>query len=141
MQPLQVLVITYAPTVFYHCQHCELTFQQMGVGDRIHRQHARESLPDDLRQEFAELSDWIHSLIDRHGDRVRVKVVDAASIEGFWKSLRYGARRYPFVVIDGRHKYTSKDWHSLDRVIERGLEGDSVLEKGGTEDREDAVRN
>jgi hypothetical protein len=140
MQPVQVLVITYAPTVFYHCQHCEVTFQQMGVGDRIHRQHARESLPDDLREEFAELSDWIHSLIDRYGDRVHVRIVDAASIEGFWKSLRYGARRYPFVVVDGHHKYTGKDWRLLDQVIERSLEENFVRQEGGIE-AADPVRN
>ncbi|MGH2488650.1 MAG: hypothetical protein ACRDFR_03405, partial [Candidatus Limnocylindria bacterium] len=51
-KPVTVQVITYAPTVFYHCQHCELTFQEMGLGERLRRQEAAESLPDDLAQEF-----------------------------------------------------------------------------------------
>jgi hypothetical protein len=101
-KPLIVEVLAYAPTVFYHCQHCELTFQQMGIGDRVHRQHAREALPDDLRAEFHALSDWIHSVVEDYGPRVRVKVIDAASIEGVLKSVRHRASRYPTVVIDGR---------------------------------------
>jgi hypothetical protein len=30
MQPLSVQIITYAPTAFRHCQHCEMAFE----GDR-----------------------------------------------------------------------------------------------------------
>jgi hypothetical protein len=100
-EPLAIEVLTYAPTVFYHCQHCELTFQQVGIGDRVHRQHAREALPDDLRDDFHALSDWIHSLAEEYGPRVRVKVVDAASIEGVLKSLKHRVSRYPAVIVDG----------------------------------------
>jgi hypothetical protein len=135
MKTLQVQVITYAPTVFYHCQHCELTFQHAGVGDRIHRQHARESLPDDLREEFHEVSDWIHSVVERHRDRVRVKVVDAASLEGFWKSLRYRAGRYPFVVVDGRHTRSGTDFEDLDRLIDQTLQEQTGSEEGGAAPR------
>ena len=34
-----------------------------------------------------------------HCDRILLKVIDAASIEGFYKSLKYNARRYPAVII------------------------------------------
>jgi hypothetical protein len=120
MEPLLVQVITYAPTAYYHCQHCEITFQHMGFGDSIHREQAQESLPDDLREEFHVLADWIASLHARYGDRLRVKIIDATSVEGFWKSLRFGARRYPFVVIDG-HTHTGGDYSSLEPRIDRAL--------------------
>jgi hypothetical protein len=32
-------------------------------------------------------------------------VVDAASIEGFYKSIKYGVRRYPAVIVDGRARF------------------------------------
>ena len=102
MQPLSVQVITYAPTVFRHCQHCEVAFEGLGLGERMHRAEAADALPDDLLTDFSRVSDWVHRLLDRHGPQVAVTVIDAASIEGFWKSLRHRARRYPAVVVDGR---------------------------------------
>ena len=34
---VNIEILTYAPTAFYHCQHCEIAFGQMGVGERVHR--------------------------------------------------------------------------------------------------------
>ena len=119
MKPVRVQVITYAPTVFYHCQHCELTFKQAGVGDRVHREQAREALPDDLRREYEQVSTWVHDLAHRFGERVTWRLVDAASIEGFWKSLRNHVRRYPAVIVEGERKHVDTDLESAGRVIER----------------------
>jgi hypothetical protein len=44
MKPLTVEVITYAPTAFYHCQHCEVAFQEMGIGERLRRADAATAL-------------------------------------------------------------------------------------------------
>ena len=117
MKPVAVDVITYAPTVFYHCQHCELTFQEMGLGERLRRQEAAEALPIDLARDYQALSDWVHRLLDRHGRRVRVKVVDAASIEGFFASIRHRVSRYPAVIVDGEKRLGS-DFESLDPLID-----------------------
>jgi hypothetical protein len=119
--PVTVEVLTYAPTVFYHCQHCEMVFQRAGIGDRVHREQAKEALPDDLRAEFDELSHWVHDTVDRFGDRIRIKIVDAASIEGFLKSLRHRIGRYPTVVIDGKEKIVGKDYARLQAVLEARL--------------------
>jgi hypothetical protein len=117
-KPVTVEVITYAPTVFYHCQHCELTFREMGIGERLRRQEAAESLPDDLSREFQALSDWVHALLDRHGRRVRVKVIDAASIEGFFASLRHRAHRYPAVIVGGGERRFGPDFKALDPLVD-----------------------
>jgi hypothetical protein len=117
MKPLTVEVITYAPTVFSHCQHCEVAFQEMGIGERLRRVEAAAALPDDLALEFQAWSDWIHRLLERHGSRVRIKVVDAASIEGVVESLRHRVGRYPAVILDGTDKRIGADFDALDRVI------------------------
>jgi hypothetical protein len=117
MKPLTVEVITYAPTVFSHCQHCEVAFQEMGIGERLRRVEAAAALPDDLARDFQAWSDWIHGLLERHGSRVRIKVVDAASIEGVVESLRHRVGRYPVVIVDGTEKRIGADFEALDRVI------------------------
>jgi hypothetical protein len=119
MKPVKVQVITYAPTVFYHCQHCELTFHEMGLGERMRREEAREALPEDLRRDYQLVSDWLHGLVHRFGRRVSIKLVDAASIEGVWKSFRYRARRYPAVIVDGIDRYVGTDLDSAGQVVER----------------------
>jgi hypothetical protein len=119
MKPVSVQIITYAPTVFYHCQHCELTFQEMGIGDRLRRREAAEALPEDLAREFQAVSDWVHGLLERHGGRLRIDVLDAASIRGFLTSLRHRIGRYPAVIVDGRDKRIGLDLAALDPLIDR----------------------
>jgi hypothetical protein len=119
MKPVAIEVITYAPTAFYHCQHCELAFGEIGIGERLRRQEAAEALPDDLARDFQALSDWVHALLERHGRAVRVKVVDAASVEGFLSSLRNRVGRYPAVIVDRDEKRIGSDFGALDPVIDR----------------------
>lgn len=121
MKPLTVEVITYAPTVFSHCQHCEVAFQEVGIGERLRRAEAAQALPDDLARDFQAWSDWIHRLLERYGPRVRVKVVDAASIEGVIESVRHRVGRYPAVIVDGSEKRSGSDFEALDRVIDARL--------------------
>ena len=119
MKPVSIQVITYAPTVFYHCQHCELTFQEMGIGGRLRRREAADALPEDLTREFQVVSDWVHGLLLKHGGRVRVDVLDAASIRGFFASLRHRVGRYPAVIVDGGDKRIGLDFAALDPIIDR----------------------
>ena len=121
MKAVDVQIITYAPTVFYHCQHCEVAFGELGVGHRVHREQAREALPDDLRRDFDELSDRVHQVIERWGNRVHVRVIDAASLEGVWKSLRYRAGRYPAVIVNGRRADVA-DTSALGPLVELSLQ-------------------
>ena len=119
MKPVSVEVITYAPTVFTHCQHCEVAFQELGIGERLRRVEAAAELPDDLARDFQALSDWVHALLERHGRAVRVKVVDAASVEGFLSSLRNRVGRYPAVIVDRDEKRIGSDFGALDPLIDR----------------------
>jgi hypothetical protein len=126
MKPVSLQIITYAPTVFSHCQHCELAYQEMGFGDRLRQREAAESLPDDLTREFQVVSDWVHGLLERHGSRLRVDVLDAASIQGVLASVRHRVGRYPAVVLDGRDTWTGLDFSAVDAAIDR------MVEFGGT---------
>jgi hypothetical protein len=40
-----------------------------------------------------------------HCDALLIKVIDAASVEGFYKSLRYNARRYPAVIVNRKARF------------------------------------
>src|SRR5688500_7655413 len=104
-KPLLVEIIAYAPTAFYHCTHCEVAWREMGATNRIHEEQVESSLPQDLLQEYQVVSDWVKELFRVHCDRVVLKVIDAASLEGVYKSLKYNARRYPAVIVNGKSKF------------------------------------
>jgi hypothetical protein len=44
----------------------------------------------------------VHHLLDAFGSQIEIKVIDAASLEGAWKSVRHGLRRYPAVLVGER---------------------------------------
>ncbi len=107
--PLLVEIIAYAPTAFYHCTHCEVAWREMGKSDRVHEEQLESSLPEDLQREYLAVSDWVKEMFRVHCDRLIVKVIDAASVEGVFKSLRYNARRYPAIIINQKGRFAGND--------------------------------
>jgi hypothetical protein len=111
-----------------------VAFGQAGIGERIHREQARESLPDDLRSEFAAVADWVHGLVNRHGPRIDVRVIDAASVRGVWTSLRYRTRRYPAVIVERDDRFVGVDLPLAEAEIERRVA--ALVEASSETDRE-----
>ena len=105
-QPLPVEIIAYAPTAYYHCTHCEVAWREMGASNRIHEEQTQSSLPADLLAEYQAVSDWVQEIFRVHCDRVVVKVIDAASLEGFYKALKYNVHRYPAIIVDQKSRFT-----------------------------------
>jgi hypothetical protein len=118
----QVEILAYAPTEFYHCQHCEIVWGHLGLGQRLHAEERKNALPADLQAEYAAISDWALQAFDRYGDRLTVKVVDAASIEGLYKAVRHRARRFPSFIIDGRERIIGFERERLDNMLADRLE-------------------
>jgi hypothetical protein len=104
-KPLLVEIIAYAPTAYYHCTHCEVAWREMDANNRIHEEQLESSLPADLIQEYQTVSDWVREMFRVHCDAILLKVIDAASIEGFYKSIKYNARRYPAVIVNQKARF------------------------------------
>ena len=104
-EPLLVEILAYAPTAYYHCTHCEVAWREMGMNNRIHEEQLQSSLPADLIEEYAVVSNWVKELFKTHCDAILLKVIDAASIEGFYKALKYNARRYPAVIVNKKTRF------------------------------------
>jgi len=111
--PLTVELLAYAPVAFFHCQHCELVWQPSGVGKSLRQEQLASSLPEDLRAEYQQISDWVREMIARYGDRIEFRIIDAASIEGWFKAVRYGIHKFPAVIVDHKEKIRGLD---LDRA-------------------------
>ncbi len=123
-KPLLVEVLAYAPTQFFHCQHCELVWQQAGASatQEFHKETLASSLPPEMQKEYADLSAWVLQTVETYGGRVLFKIIDAASFEGLLKSARYGTRRYPAFVVGGKGKYIGTNFDQARHVIDQQLE-------------------
>ena len=118
---MQVEILTYAPTEFYHCQHCEFVWDSLGVGRRIRDEQRGAGLPPELQAEYTAIADWVAEASARYGNRLTVRVVDVASVEGVIKAVRHRVRRFPAFVIDGRERIAGFDRDRLNAALERRL--------------------
>jgi len=122
-RPVRLEVLAYAPTEFFHCQHCEVVWDHVGLGRRIHgEQRSAGLLPADLQADYEAISDWILDASGRYGDRLQFSLIDAASIEGVWRAVRHRIRRFPAFVIDGRIPIRGFDRHRLEAQLAQALE-------------------
>ena len=76
-----------------------------------------EEYPLDLKEEYLKLCDWIRELIRLHKDRLLIKLIDAQSILGFYKSLRHWVRKYPAFIVEGKETYTGWDKNRLESLL------------------------
>lgn len=120
-KPLRIEILAYAPTAFYHCAHCEVLWRETGFGEAAHREQLRSGLPEDLARVYQAVSDWVREVFSRHKEAVVLQVIDAASIEGFLKTARYGIRSFPAVIVDGRECFRGPDFGAADQAIARRL--------------------
>jgi len=77
-------------------------------------------LPAELKQEFHDLSEWAYTLPAKFGGHVTVRLIDAVSIEGFFKALVRRLPRYPAFSVEGR-RYVGSDFAYVDGLISQCL--------------------
>ena len=63
------------------------------------------------------LCDWVRELALRYQDRLLIKLIDAQSILGFYKSLRHWVREYPAFIVERRETYTGWDKNRLETLL------------------------
>jgi len=118
-EPLFVEVIAYAPTASYQCTHCEVGWRVMGVSNHFNQEQLTSSLPPDLIQDYQKVSDWVREITHRYCDQVMIRVIDAASLEGFIKSLRYRVRKFPAVVVNHQARFLQGAFDQAGEEIDR----------------------
>ena len=119
--PLRVEIVAYAPTAYNQCTHCEVVEGAAGVSGSLHKEQLQSSLPADLAGDYQRISDWARGMLSTHGGSVAIRVIDAASVQGFWKTLRHRIRRYPAVFVDGKQQPGENPLSEAEESIARSL--------------------
>jgi hypothetical protein len=117
---LLIEIVAYAPTAFYHCTHCEVVWKETGFSRGLHEEQVQSALPPDLLDDYRAVSDWVRHLMKAYCDQVVIKVIDAASVEGMWKTVRHRLGRYPAVIVGGR-QFIGGDFTAAEAEIARQL--------------------
>jgi len=77
-----------------------------------------EEYPPDWQEDFRRLSDTVMNIAVRYGDAVLIRIFDPRSLQGLWKSVRYGVRRYPTFIVLGHGKVAGWDIEQLDEILQ-----------------------
>ena len=89
----------------------------MGLREKRDRQILND-YPEDLKEDYLYLSNWIRELSQKYREKILIKVTDVQSLQGVLKSIRHGIFRYPTFIIDKKKKYTGKDKDRLDALLQ-----------------------
>ena len=120
MKPVYVEVITKVLTTYGHCKRCDLMGDLAGINKKIHHRQINE-YPEEAKDEFLRLSDWIRELARLYKHRILIRVIDAQSPMGILKSLWHRAWKYPAFIVEGKDKYVGWDAEKLEALIDRHL--------------------
>jgi hypothetical protein len=120
---VEVEIVAHVTGSMEHCSHCQVFIDGAGIGQQV-RQADLQSFPEDFVRDWQRLSDWIRELASAFPERLVIKIYDAQSLQGLWRSLTKGVRRYPSFIVDGKQKYQGWDHATLNGMIERALAGE-----------------
>ena len=119
-RPIDVEIVAHVTGSMNHCSHCQVFIDGVGVGDQVHRYDV-QSYPEEFVRDWQRLSDWVLDLAAAFPSQIVIRITDAQSIKGLWKSLTKGIRKYPTFIIDGKETYHGWERENLYEMIERVL--------------------
>ncbi|OGP86754.1 MAG: hypothetical protein A2156_09870 [Deltaproteobacteria bacterium RBG_16_48_10] len=118
MKPILLEIVTKVITSFDQCRRCKILFDQAGFDQKFHQKEMDE-YPPDLKEEYTKLSDWIRELNRLYKHRLSIKLIDAPSPLGIYKSLRYRIRTYPTFIVEGKETYAGWDKSQLESLLDK----------------------
>lgn len=115
---LCVEVFTEHLLVMNECMNCQVVWRDIESNLPLHQQQALSNLHGDEALEYLNISSWVIELLHRYADQIRVRIVDANSLEGVLKSAQYGIHAYPAVVINRQDVYSALDLESATNKVD-----------------------
>lgn len=120
MKPISLEVVANVLTTLTSCRSCKLIFKDAGVEDEVNREILQE-YPEALRDEYVRLSAWIKDISALYKESVRIRIIDAASLAGVYKAVRYWFRTYPAFIVDKKDVVSGWDRKRLREALDARL--------------------
>jgi len=117
MKPVTIEVVSHLLTTYSHCIRCGLMFRESGLEREVTNKD-REEYPPDLQEESLKLSEWMCELSRLYRHRVRIRLIDAKSPLGIYKSLLHRFRTYPTFIIEKEDVYSGWNEQELESLLD-----------------------
>ncbi len=117
MKPVIIEVVSHLLTTYGHCSRCAPVFRESGLEQEV-MSRDREEYPRDLQEEFAKLSEWMRELSRLYRHRIRIRLIDAKSPLGIYKSLIHRFRMYPTFIVENKDVYSGWDQRELECLVD-----------------------
>lgn len=117
MAPVQVEVIMPLPEGWGICLSCEMLMAQAEL-DQGPCERGLDEYPPEWQAEFRRFSGLMFDLSSRYGDTVMFRIFDPRSLQGLFKAIRHGIRRYPTFIVPGSRKISGLDIEPLKKALE-----------------------
>jgi hypothetical protein len=130
MRPIFLEIVTPVVTTYDHCRHCTPFFEQSGLQKQFD-QKTMNDYPEDLKEDFVRLSNWIRELCKLYQHRLLIKLIDAYSPVGFYKSLRHRIRKYPAFIVEKKETFVGWDKNKLEEILDRYMQSAALLRRQG----------
>ena len=118
MKPILLEIVARAVTTFEQCRSCSVVFGEAGLKG-AYRQKEFEEYPQDVKEEFTHLLEWIRELTRLYKHRLVIRLIDAQSFLGMYKSLRHRIREYPAFVVQKREALSGWDKTRLEALLDK----------------------
>ena len=95
---------------------CEMLMAQAEI-DKPPHERSLDEFPAEWQEDFRRLSALILDLAARYGDRILIRIWDPRSLQGMFKAIRYGVRRYPTFIVEGWKKIAGWDIAAIEQAL------------------------
>jgi hypothetical protein len=121
MKAVSLEVVGNLLTTYSHCSRCEVVFRESGLGKEANKGDIEE-YPEELKEEILRVSDRLGELKQLYKHRIAIRLTDAQSPRGIYKSLIHGLRQYPAFIIEGKDVYIGWDRERIEELVDKYLE-------------------
>jgi hypothetical protein len=121
MKPVCIEVVTNLFTSLGHCRHCDLLFQESGVGPTV-REEDNDAYPPQFHEEWKKLQEILRELRRLYRHRIVLFLVDAGSPLGLYKALRHRFRMCPTFILDKTDVYTGWDLKEIENLLDMRMQ-------------------
>jgi hypothetical protein len=120
MKSISIEVVSNFLTTYSHCSRCEVIFRESGLGKEANRGDVAD-YPAELKEEILKLSDRLGELKQLYKHRIDIRLTDAQSPRGIYKSLIHRLRQYPAFIIAGKDVYIGWDRERIEELVDKYL--------------------
>ena len=120
MKPINIEVISNLLITYSHCSRCEAIFHETGLGKEARKEDI-EDYPSELKDDLLKLSGLIGELRSLYKHRIRIRMIDAQSPVGIFKSLRHRFRKYPTFIIERKDVYSGWEREKVEALLDKYL--------------------